>query len=707
MSDQINELGSVTVFRGTQERKVVPLARNRAPEIPADSSPRTLVRIHLLGSMRATTYLGNDILPRGRKARAILACLCLACGERIPRARLAALLWDRVPDAQAKKSFRQSLRELIGSMGDLAGELMSVNRETLRLNVNLCWIDAIALRAPQASSSHALRSDLAELCTGELLDDLEGASPSFDRWLLGERTRFTEQLRTLLEAELAQVLQPGNDSATRAHVARRLIAFEPTHEGASRALMRALSDMGERAQAIREYERCRQALKMRLDVQPSRETHALYQAIRTYSGRRERGNQETSSAAPVQSSAKPEPRKPTSARLRVGVLPFLAMRSPREEDLAFSLSQEIAAALARFRWFDVIAPVSLSRKPLEPVVTDDLLKRKRLDYVLDGAISGSGEQLQISVRLLDLSRDARPVWSDRIKLPIKALHSLDELVTARVVAQIDPVILFIEGQPKRRTSYGATGLLLLAMPLMYSMERKKYEEAGDLIKRALGIDPENAMAAAWAAYWQVFYAGQGWTTDVERAFTTAQEYALKAIRADPDNAEALGIYAHVCAFLNKDFDSALFYYDRALRLNPSLAFVWATSAATYCYIGEPDIALQRLERYRELAPFDPYFCFYESIYTIAYVFKGDYERAVAVGRRAVKTNPQYSNGYKPLIAACGHLGKREEAKAYVGKLLSLEPSFTIERFVQFYPFKQASDRECYVTGLRLAGVPES
>jgi DNA-binding SARP family transcriptional activator len=706
MADQINELGSVTVFRGAQERKIVPLARNRAPEIGSGSTARPLVRIHLLGSIRATTYLGDDILPRGRKARAILACLGLACGARVPRARLAALLWDRVPDGQAKKSFRQSLRELTCTMGPLAGELMSVNRETLRLSANLCWIDAVALRAPQAGGPNSLRSDLAELCTGELLEELDGVSPSFDRWLLGERTRFTEELRTLLEAELAQVLQPGNDSSTRAHVARRLITFDPTHEGASRALMRALNDMGERAQAVREYERCRQALKMRLDVQPSRETHALYQAIRTYSGRRDRDKHDASLMAPSQSDAKSALRKPASTRLRVGVLPFLAMRSPREEDLAFSLSQEIAAALARFRWFDVIAPVSLSRKPFEPVVTDELFKRKQLDYVLDGAISGSGEQLQISVRLLDLSHDARPVWSDRIKLPIKALHNLDELVTSRIVGQIDPVILFIEGQPKRRASYGATGLLLLAMPMMYSMERKKYEEAGDLIKRALAIDPDNAMVAAWAAYWQVFYAGQGWAQDVERAFTIAQEHALRAIRTDPDNAEALGIYAHVCAFLNKDFDSALYYYDRALRLNPSLAFVWATSAATYCYIGEPDTALERLERYRELAPFDPYYCFYESMYTIAYVFKGDYERAVTVGRRAVKTNPQYSNGYKPLIAALGHLGRRDQAKPYIEMLLSLEPSFTVERFGRTYPFKQASDRERYMRGLVLAGVPE-
>src|SRR5437879_5983374 len=37
-----------------------------------------IVRIHLLGRMRATTCFGNNILPQGRKARATLAYLCLS-----------------------------------------------------------------------------------------------------------------------------------------------------------------------------------------------------------------------------------------------------------------------------------------------------------------------------------------------------------------------------------------------------------------------------------------------------------------------------------------------------------------------------------------------------------------------------------------------------------------------------------------------------
>ena len=48
-----------------------------------------------------------------------------------------------------------------------------------------------------------------------------------------------------------------------------------------RSLMKAFAQMGDRAQAIREFERCRQALRTVLDLPPSNETVAVYEAIRT------------------------------------------------------------------------------------------------------------------------------------------------------------------------------------------------------------------------------------------------------------------------------------------------------------------------------------------------------------------------------------------------------------------------------------------
>ena len=150
---------------------------------------RPIVRIHLLGSMRATSYLGDDVLPRAKKARAALGYLCLGSGARVPRGRVASLLWDRVSADQARTSFRKVLVELTSAMGSLAGELISAGQATVSLNTNVCWIDALAL-VKSPDSDDATRADLAVLCAGELLEDLDDVCASFGKWLAGERIRF-------------------------------------------------------------------------------------------------------------------------------------------------------------------------------------------------------------------------------------------------------------------------------------------------------------------------------------------------------------------------------------------------------------------------------------------------------------------------------------------------------------------------------------
>jgi DNA-binding SARP family transcriptional activator/TolB-like protein len=665
---------AVTIIETSRPR---PASAATARELLEQVPPRPVVRIHLLGPMRATTCLGDDIRPRGPEACALFGRLCLAGGP-MSRRSLAALLWDEADPSIARDRLDWALRELAAAFGTFAKELISFDRDMVRLSVQACWIDALAVMALDAAAFSPAPDDLLALCDGELLDDVDGASAAYDRWLLDERTRFTERLQSRLELAVEQQADPKS--------------------AASRGLKRALADMRERAHVLRQYAR-----RVRASGQGG-ETRSPTIAPLTVPRRRDRDSHSIVRGA-RQLQIKERIGKAHS-RLRVGVLPFLSDGIERIQDLAFSLSQEIAGALARFRWFDVIAPVSLRRAPSTRFIGEHELHRMGLDYIVDGTVASDKKGLQISVRLLDLADYARPVWAECFTLAMRELHRINELITVRIVGRIDPVILWIEGQPsKRRQHYGATGLLLQAIPLMISMERGKYEAAGRLIARAVELEPDNAKVVAWAAHWHHFYIGQGWGQHTKEGWATTEDYALRAIRLDPQNAEALGIYAHYRSVAHRDFDTALHYFDRALRLNPSLASNWAFSSLTYSYIGEPGIALKRLERYRELAPLDPYSYFFETCYTIAYVFKGDYERAVVVGRRAVNAVPDFVNAYKPLIAALGHLGRREEAKPYVDKLLSLESGFTVERHGKVYPFKKPSDRRRYLKGLRLAGVP--
>ena len=660
------------------------------------------IRIHLLGALRAISYLGEDLVPRGRKARAILGYLCLHAGQRGPRAKLASLLWDRVPDHQARASLRQALRELLQALGPLADEVLETSAEMLRLNQRLCWIDTAAILAGP-HPANLLRTDLAALCEGELLEDLNGISGAFDEWLLMERARFATEITGVFDAELHQIADADVPAERRAGLARRIIACEPTHEGASRVLMSALADLGERAQALREFERCRTAMRSRLEVEPSAETKALYEWLR--------------SATPALKNA-PADRGPNHAaqrpsataarqiadRLRVGVIPFQTT-SDGNAPLAFSLSQEIASALARFRWFDVVSALT---PPSQTTPWDEAWIRGRgWHYAVEGSLISGTDKVTISIRLLDIGEDIRPVWSDRFELATHMMDQLHDRVVAPVVARIDPAILFIEGQQSASRWSSATRTVVQAVPLLTSMRRAPFEKAGELLAEALRQEPQNAKAAAWNAFWYIYHIGQGWSSDPALSMKKAQELAFGAIKNDPECAEAHAVCGHICAFLEKDFDSALHYLNAAIRLNPNVAVIWAMSAATYCYIGQPTTGLRHLERYKSLTPLNPHTHVWDNVFTTAYLLARDHDQAYRYGRRFVRENPDFSNGYKPLLAALGHLGRGREAMPYMEKLLQLEPHFTIAYFIRTYPLARQEDREHYVRGLELAGVPQA
>jgi TolB-like protein len=409
--------------------------------------------------------------------------------------------------------------------------------------------------------------------------------------------------------------------------------------------------------------------------------------------------------APRENQRRVSPPSPFShSRPRVAVLSFTPTVSEQSENLAFALGQEITAALGRLRRFDVIAGTSLNSAVPTCVVSGHQVRGFSLDYLVDVTVSDVKQDAKINVRLLDVRGSARPIWSKGLDVTNCGIRRMAELVAKHVLGHVDPGVPLGDGDLKLPERHGATGFLRRAVPLMASMERKKFQQAGQLIKAALEIDPDDAEIAAWAARWQHFNVTLGYGQHSHREQIKVRDLAMRAIKSDPGNAEALGMYAHCCAFFESKFDTALHYFDRSLRINSSLAFIWGLSSLTYCYIGEPKTALERLDRYRELAPFDPYMSAFEVHYTIAYLFDQDYERTVIVGRRAVAALPDFVNGYKPLIAALGHLGRREEARPYLRKLLTLEPDFTVEKFRAVYPVKKAADRKRYMEGLHLGGV---
>jgi len=250
-------------------------------------------------------------------------------------------------------------------------------------------------------------------------------------------------------------------------------------------------------------------------------------------------------------------------------------------------------------------------------------------------------------------------------------------------------------------------LILLSIPLITRLEQNGFMRAGAYLRQAIALDPDHAASHAWYAAWYALLISQNWASDVCHARRQAALLAERATSLAPDSAGAFTMSGHVRAFINNRPLEAAALHEHALQLNPNLAPAWALSAITQVFLGHPREAERRYARYKALSPLDPYSFMFDGLFTVVHVLRHDHATAVTAGRAVTQLHPGYSAGYKPYLAALGHLGRVEEAAAVLRRLMTIEPDFTVERCLKSVPLQRAADRAHFAEGLRLAGVPLS
>jgi DNA-binding SARP family transcriptional activator/TolB-like protein len=690
------------------------VSHRSAAHITAAASPagQVVVRLRLIGQMEAWTLTSENVLPPGRKTRALLAVIALSSPRPALRGRLAELLWSRRPEEQARASLRQEIHRLLECLAPSGTDILIVTRDHISLRPGVVWVDVEEVMRATTDQPASL-----SLLDGDLLEDLDGIDPTFDAWLTTERERLRDRARNVAEALLREQVEP--EAAIPA--AQRLLQIDRAHEGAWRALMRAHAARGERGMAIQAYDRCRAVLADLLDASPSAETQKLLAEIRGPSGSR----------MPLRPPSPPQPQpkiveddeppavlepksveiQPTRGGAHVGVMPLHLVGTTEEEaHLAPGLAEEITTALARFRWMFVVASNSLARFAADTRDETAIRRTFGIDFLLDGSIQRVRNRLRITVRLLDLRAGNQVVWARRFDRQSNDLLSLQDEIASEVVAQIDPEILLIEAKRSAaRTPTDATAydLMLRAIPLIGRLEREPFMRAGEFLAHAIELEPDYAAAYAWYAYWQMFLVGQDWTDDPALVMEAAGQHAERAVVLDPFDARGLTIAGHVRAFLHRRLREAISLHERALSLNPNLAMAWALSAIAFAYMGDADEAERRNNRYKKLSPLDPHAFFYDAFFVLIHLMKRDYESAVAVARAVSEMNPSFSATYKPYLSALGHLRRPQEAAVVRRRLLAIEPDFTVERFIATSPLERDGDRDHYAEGLRLAGLPET
>ena len=83
---------------------------------------------------------------------------------------------------------------------------------------------------------------------------------------------------------------------------------------------------------------------------------------------------------------------------------------------------------------------------------------------------------------------------------------------------------------------------------------------------------------------------------------------------------------------------------------------------------------------------------------------GRYEDAITTSKKVLAINPNAVHLYFTLAFCFAELGREEEARAAVAKILQLQPSTSLEWVRKTVPYANPADLERLVAGLRKAGL---
>ena len=168
-----------------------------------------LFQVDLLGSCRAVRLAtGQEVAFRTRKARCLLGLLLLSPGCRMNREQLASLLWDPAPEALARSSLRQALKELRAVLAPEGDDLLKSDRFSVGLNGSAFAVDVLRFRELIASSHGDPPALLAAaaLWQGELFGPAPPNAPVFEAWLQIERSQLRSALTMALTDHLEKLI---------------------------------------------------------------------------------------------------------------------------------------------------------------------------------------------------------------------------------------------------------------------------------------------------------------------------------------------------------------------------------------------------------------------------------------------------------------------------------------------------------------------
>jgi len=293
-----------------------------------------------------------------------------------------------------------------------------------------------------------------------------------------------------------------------------------------------------------------------------------------------------------------------SAAIAIAVLPLANLsRDPEQEYFADGMTEALINDLSKISALKVISRTSVMQYKQTGKHLPQIARELGVDAVIEGSVQREGDQVRISIQLIDAAND-RHLWAEQYEREYRNILALQSAV-ARAVAQQIKITLTPQEQARlggaRTVDPGSHEAYLKGRYYSNKRAEKELKKSIECFQRAIERDPTYAAAYSGMAD---AYALLGYRSDLpsEEALSRAKAAALKAVELDDTLAEAHASLAFIAETHEWDWSTAELEYKRALDLNPGYAPAHNWYAGYLMYVGRFEDGIAEAKRARDLDP---------------------------------------------------------------------------------------------------------
>ncbi|MGD9525778.1 AfsR/SARP family transcriptional regulator [Pseudonocardia sp.] len=243
------------------------------------------LRVRLFGEI-AVIHRDRPVTFPSAKALELFCYLLLNPDRPHTRESLSEVLWPSGQPGIAKRYLRQALWRFGAVTQGWPDGIVTIGPEVVRMASGPSWwLDVRAAEntylrtrdTPAHQLSHAQAEDLdaaVDLYRGELM------ACWYHDWCIEERVR-QERIHLAMLEQLIGFCMTRRLHSRGIDYGQQVLHHDPARESTHRLLIRLHHGTGDRTSALRQYERCADALAAEYGIAPSAETAALHEQVRS------------------------------------------------------------------------------------------------------------------------------------------------------------------------------------------------------------------------------------------------------------------------------------------------------------------------------------------------------------------------------------------------------------------------------------------